>query len=41
MLWKNVFRCFAGFDMKYEEFKELGRKAWNDKTYKYFYIDGF
>ena len=28
---ENIYRDIAGFDMSYDEFKELYREAWKDK----------
>ena len=35
---EHIYRDIAGFDMSYEEFKELCREAWKEK-YKYFLIN--
>ena len=28
---EHIYRDIAGFDMSYDEFKELCREAWNEK----------
>ena len=34
---RNIYRDFAGFDMRYDEFMDLCREAWKDEDYKYFF----
>ena len=34
----NIYRDIAGYDMSYDEFKELCRKSW-EEDYNYLYID--
>ena len=34
----NIYRDVAGYDMNYDEFKELCRKSW-EEDYNYLYID--
>ena len=38
---KNISRDTVKFDMSYEEFKDLGRKAWKDRDNSYHYIDRY
>ena len=35
---EHIYRDVAGYDMNYDEFKELCRKSW-EKDYNYLYID--
>ena len=35
---EHIYRDVAGYDMNYDEFKELCRKSW-DEDYNYLYID--
>ena len=35
---EHIYRDLAGYDMNYDEFKELRRKSW-DEDYNYLYID--
>ena len=35
---EHIYRDVAGYDMKYDEFKELCKKSW-DEYYNYLYID--
>ena len=37
---EHIYRDVAGYDMNYEEFKELCRKSW-EEDYNYLYIDSF
>ena len=34
---EHIYRDVAGYDMNFDEFKELCRKSWED--YNYLYID--
>ena len=35
---EHNYKDFAGYDMNYDEFKDLCRKSW-EEDYKYLYID--
>ena len=35
---EHIYRDVAGYDMNYDEFKELSRKSW-EEDYDYLYID--
>ena len=35
---EHIYRDVAGYDMNYDEFKDLGRKSW-EEDYNYLYID--
>ena len=35
---EHIYRDFAGYDMNYDEFKDLCRKSW-EEDYNYLYID--
>ena len=35
---EHIYRDVAGYDMNYDEFKELCRKSW-EEDYNYLYID--
>ena len=36
---ENLNRYIVGFDMSYDEFKDLSREAWKDEDYNHLYID--
>ena len=37
---EHTYRVVAGYDMNYDEYKDLCRKSWEEE-YNYFYIDRF
>ena len=36
---EKIQRKIAGFDMSYEEFKDLCGEAWEDEEFQFFYLD--